>query len=408
VLVAYRGDEAGGRPRRGDAGRRHASPQYVTRDEVPAEVVENERRIAEATAREEGKPEQALPKIVEGRVNGFFKEACCSSSRRSRTARRRQGQVLEAGVTVTASPASRSAGLTSTAHRRRPRRRPTGGRTVDGSAVARIAVASLRHWIAGRGPEAYHRRVLLKLSGRGLRRRGLGVDPDVVAASPADRRRGAHGRPGRGRHRRRQLLPGAELPARHGPRAGRLHGHARHGHELPRAAGLPGEAGRRHPGADRDHRWARSPSRTCRGARSGTSRRAAWSSSAPGLGCPFFSTDTCAAQRALEIHCEVVLMAKNGVDGVYDADPAPNPDAVQVRAPHLHRGAGARLKVADATAFSLCQDNDLPIIVFNLLARATSPGSCRVRGSARCRAGGLIRASPLAATGPRSTRGEHR
>ena len=49
-------------------------PQYVSRDEVPAEVVDNERRIAEATAREEGKPEQALPKIVEGRVNGFFKD----------------------------------------------------------------------------------------------------------------------------------------------------------------------------------------------------------------------------------------------------------------------------------------------------------------------------------------------
>ena len=49
-------------------------PQYVTRDEVPADVVENERRIAEATAREEGKPEAALPKIVEGRVNGFFKD----------------------------------------------------------------------------------------------------------------------------------------------------------------------------------------------------------------------------------------------------------------------------------------------------------------------------------------------
>jgi elongation factor Ts len=49
-------------------------PQYVSRDEVPADVVENERRIAEATAREEGKPDQALPKIVEGRVNGFFKD----------------------------------------------------------------------------------------------------------------------------------------------------------------------------------------------------------------------------------------------------------------------------------------------------------------------------------------------
>ncbi|RKS10678.1 translation elongation factor Ts (EF-Ts) [Nocardiopsis sp. Huas11] len=51
------------------------APQYVGKDDVPAEVVENERRIAEQTTREEGKPEQAIPKIVEGRVNGFFKEA---------------------------------------------------------------------------------------------------------------------------------------------------------------------------------------------------------------------------------------------------------------------------------------------------------------------------------------------
>jgi uridylate kinase len=74
-----------------------------------------------------------------------------------------------------------------------------------------------------------------------------------------------------------------------------------------------------------------------------------------GLGAPFFSTDTTAAQRALEIDCEVVLMAKS-VDGVYDSDPRTNPDAL-----------GRGLKVADATAFSLCMDNDLPIIVFNLM-----------------------------------------
>ena len=73
VMVAYSGSE--------DAARAAAMqiaamrPQYVTRDEVPADVVENERRIAEATAKEEGKPEAALAKIVEGRVNGFFKES---------------------------------------------------------------------------------------------------------------------------------------------------------------------------------------------------------------------------------------------------------------------------------------------------------------------------------------------
>ena len=85
-----------------------------------------------------------------------------------------------------------------------------------------------------------------------------------------------------------------------------------------------------------------------------------------GAGMPFFSTDTVAAQRALEIGCEALLMAKS-IDGVYDADPAQGPRRRQVRPGHLRRGAVQRdLKVADAAAFSLCMDNDLPIIVFAL------------------------------------------
>ncbi len=75
VLVAYEGsDESAART----AAMQIAAmrPQYVSRDEVPADVVENERRIAEATAREENKPEQALARIIEGRVNGFFKDVC--------------------------------------------------------------------------------------------------------------------------------------------------------------------------------------------------------------------------------------------------------------------------------------------------------------------------------------------
>ena len=85
-----------------------------------------------------------------------------------------------------------------------------------------------------------------------------------------------------------------------------------------------------------------------------------------GLGAPFFSTDTCAAQRALEIGAEVVLMAK-GVDGVYDDDPRTNPDAVRFDRLTPAEVLSRRLKVADATAISLCQDNNLPIVVFNLL-----------------------------------------
>jgi elongation factor Ts len=76
-------------------------PQYVTRDEVPAEVVENERRIAEATAREEGKPEQALPKIVEGRVNGFFKDVALLEQASVQDSKKTVKALLdEAGVTV--------------------------------------------------------------------------------------------------------------------------------------------------------------------------------------------------------------------------------------------------------------------------------------------------------------------
>jgi uridylate kinase len=87
---------------------------------------------------------------------------------------------------------------------------------------------------------------------------------------------------------------------------------------------------------------------------------------AAGTGNPFFTTDTAAALRALEIHAEAILMAKNGVEGVYDADPATNPDARFI--PEIsHREAIEQgLKVMDSTALSLCMDNDLPIYVFNM------------------------------------------
>jgi uridylate kinase len=85
-----------------------------------------------------------------------------------------------------------------------------------------------------------------------------------------------------------------------------------------------------------------------------------------GAGMPYFSTDTTAAQRALEIGCEIVLMAK-AVDGIYTADPKLDPDA-QMFDNITHREVLERgLNVADSTAFSLCMDNNMPILVFNLL-----------------------------------------
>ncbi|HEX6579022.1 MAG TPA: translation elongation factor Ts [Jiangellaceae bacterium] len=101
VLVEYTGGDA-------DAARGAAMqvaamrPQFVTREQVPAEVVEHERRIAEATAREEGRPEQALPKIVEGRVNAYFKDTVLVDQPSVQDLKRSVGVVLaEAGVTVT-------------------------------------------------------------------------------------------------------------------------------------------------------------------------------------------------------------------------------------------------------------------------------------------------------------------
>ena len=86
-----------------------------------------------------------------------------------------------------------------------------------------------------------------------------------------------------------------------------------------------------------------------------------------GAGMPFFTTDTVAAQRALEIGCDVLLLAKSGVDGVYDADPRHHPDAVKYDAIGYDEVLSKGLQVADAAAFSLCRDNGLPIVVFNLM-----------------------------------------
>jgi uridylate kinase len=87
---------------------------------------------------------------------------------------------------------------------------------------------------------------------------------------------------------------------------------------------------------------------------------------AAGTGNPFFTTDTAAALRALEIRADALLMAKNGVEGVYDADPHVEPGASFI-AEITHREAiERRLAVMDSTALSLCMDNSLPIYVFNM------------------------------------------
>ena len=85
-----------------------------------------------------------------------------------------------------------------------------------------------------------------------------------------------------------------------------------------------------------------------------------------GAGLPYFSTDTVAAQRALEIGADVVLLAKNGVDGVYSADPRTDATAAKIDAITYQDALVQGLKVVDSTAFSLCMDNGMPMVVFGM------------------------------------------
>jgi uridylate kinase len=107
-----------------------------------------------------------------------------------------------------------------------------------------------------------------------------------------------------------------------------------------------------------------------------------------GLGAPFFSTDTCAAQRALEIGAEAVLKGTQ-VDGVYDADPRKSPDAVRFQQLDYGEVLRRELKFMDATAVSLCMDNGLPIVVFDLMEKGNIVRAVRGEkiGTLICRAG---------------------
>ena len=98
---------------------------------------------------------------------------------------------------------------------------------------------------------------------------------------------------------------------------------------------------------------------------------------AGGTGNPYMSTDTAAALKALEIGAEVLIMAKNNVDGVYNSDPMINDDAVKYNSITHHEALSKKLNVLDSTALSLCMDNNLPIIVFNIFQEGNINRICR-------------------------------
>ncbi|NEM91574.1 UMP kinase [Galbitalea soli] len=106
-----------------------------------------------------------------------------------------------------------------------------------------------------------------------------------------------------------------------------------------------------------------------------------------GAGLPYFSTDTVAAQRALEIGADVVLVAKNGVDGVYSADPRTDDTATKIEEITYQEALVQGLKVVDSTAFSLCMDNRMPMVVFGMSPEGNVAAA--IRGE---RIGTLVRA----------------
>ena len=398
-MVQYSGkaDEAGEADARGVAMQIAAMrPKYLTRDEVPAEVVETERRIAEQTAREEGKPEAALPKIVEGRVNAFFKDfvlveqasvhgqeedgqAGAGRGRADRDpvrpVRGRPGLTLAIAERRGWTEPRRRRRRWRTRHRgvRRLRRASTGRgrqgagtgeRIMDRTATAggecraddRTVTTRCRSATADR-PAAggRYRRVVLKLSGEVFGGGGIGVDPDVVAGLARQIaevvRRGVQVAVVVGGG---NFFRGAELQKRGMDRAradymGML-GTVMNCLALQDFLEKEGIETRVQTAITMAQ--VAEPYIPLRAIRHLEKGRVVIFGA--GAGMPYFSTDTVAAQRALEIHADVVLMSKNGVDGVYTADPRIDPTASKLDtmtfAEVLRRG----LRVADAAAFSLC------------------------------------------------------
>ncbi len=212
-----------------------------------------------------------------------------------------------------------------------------------------------------------YRRVLLKLSGEAFGGGAIGVDPDVIASIAAQIADVvANGVEvaivtGGG-----NFFRGAELQNRGMDRAradymGML-GTVMNCLALQDFCEKEGST----PACRPRSRWARSPSRTSRCAPIRHLEKGRVVIFGAGSGMPYFSTDTVAAQRALEIGAEVLLMAKQGTDGVYDSDPRTNPDAKKFDHLTYDDFLARDLKVADATAVSLAREHGLPMVFFDL------------------------------------------
>lgn len=160
------------------------------------------------------------------------------------------------------------------------------------------------------------------------------------------------------------IFRGKRLPKRRGQNDRRLHGHARNRHKRPRPYERPRKRGRPRARAD-GYTYGKiaEPFILRRAVRHLEKGRIVIL--VAGTGNPYFSTDTTAALRASELGADAILKATK-VDGIYDKDPAKFPDAVKFDKISYLDALEKRLAVMDSTAFSLCMDNRIPIIVFNM------------------------------------------
>ena len=269
-----------------------ARPKYLSRDDVPADVVEAERQTLEAITRNEGKPEQAIPKIVEGRLGGFFKTIALLDQPYAKDDKQTIAQLLGGAPIVAVRPGRDR--LTAVARRPRWRRivfKPSGEALAGPGGIG----------IDGATLDSTARDII------DLRQGSTSTSPSSSAAATSGAAATGDGRDGR--------------------HAVRPHRHARHGDERA------GPAGR--PRAPRPADPVQSAIEMPRIAEPYIRRRAVRHLEkgrvvifAAGTGNPFFTTDTAAALRAAEIDAEALLKGTHsGVDGVYDADPRTNRDA---------------------------------------------------------------------------------
>ena len=362
------------------------NPQYVRREEIPAEMLEKEREIERVKLREQKKPEAMIEKILTGKIEKYYETVCLLDQPFVKDDKKKVHEVVtEAIAKIGENISIRRFTRYQVGEGIEKKKEDLAAEVAKtlGQRLRRLYTGSRQRCIAapgGRGVEAVVRDRDPAAPVPPHPAQALGRGPDgrtgsTASIPPRSVRIAAEigevvkaGRADRGGDRRREHLPRRlRLHRGHGPRQRRLHGDAGHGHQRHGAAGRAGEARASSPACSRPSRWSRSPSRTSAGAPSAIWRRAGWCIFAAGTGNPFFTTDTAASLRAMEIGAEVIFKATK-VDGVYDSDPKKNPSARRYRTLTYMDVLRQNLHVMDSTAISLCMDNKLPIVVFDLTA----------------------------------------